>query len=84
MMDQATLSSKGQIVLPKKLREALGLKPGDQLLFVREGESLRLFPLRALALDDALAQIPGTSRPFAGYETEARAMAEALEAKHRR
>jgi hypothetical protein len=61
----------------------LGLKPGDQLLFKQEGESLQLFPLRALALDDALAQIPGSSRPCAGYEAEARAIAEALEAKHR-
>jgi AbrB family looped-hinge helix DNA binding protein len=30
----ATLSSKNQIVIPREAREALGLKPGDELLVV--------------------------------------------------
>jgi len=29
----ATLTSKGQITVPKPVREALGLRPGDQVLF---------------------------------------------------
>ena len=33
-MPTATLTSKGQLKLPKKVREALGLKPGDQVDFV--------------------------------------------------
>jgi len=32
-MAEATLSSKNQIVIPKEAREAMGLKPGDKLLF---------------------------------------------------
>jgi AbrB family looped-hinge helix DNA binding protein len=35
---QARLSSKNQIVIPRDAREALGLKPGDQLLVVVRGE----------------------------------------------
>ena len=33
-MPTATLTSKGQITLPKKVREVLKAKPGDQVDFV--------------------------------------------------
>jgi AbrB family looped-hinge helix DNA binding protein len=38
MMPTATLTSKGQLTLPKKVRDALGLKPGDQVDFVLDAE----------------------------------------------
>lgn len=34
MVWTATLSSKGQLVLPKAIRDELGVKPGDKILFV--------------------------------------------------
>jgi AbrB family looped-hinge helix DNA binding protein len=34
MVDEVTLSSKHQIVVPKKAREALKLKPGDKIRVV--------------------------------------------------
>jgi AbrB family looped-hinge helix DNA binding protein len=33
-MPKATLTSKGQLVIPKTIREHLGLRPGDKLDFV--------------------------------------------------
>jgi AbrB family looped-hinge helix DNA binding protein len=43
-MTEATLSAKNQIVIPREAREALGLTPGDKVLFiVRSG---RVFVLR--------------------------------------
>jgi len=33
-MAKATLTSKGQLVIPKAIREHLGLRPGDKLDFV--------------------------------------------------
>jgi len=33
-MAEATLSSKNQIVIPREARKALGVKPGDKLMFV--------------------------------------------------
>ena len=41
-MVQATLTSKGQITLPKSLRDALGLTAGDKVLFTAEGDGFRL------------------------------------------
>jgi AbrB family looped-hinge helix DNA binding protein len=37
-MSHATLSAKNQIVIPRDAREALGVKPGDQLLVVVRGD----------------------------------------------
>lgn len=37
-MSLATLSVKNQIVIPRDAREALRLKPGDQLLVVVHGD----------------------------------------------
>jgi antitoxin PrlF len=34
----ARLTSKGQITLPKAIREALGLREGDQVVFRVEGQ----------------------------------------------
>lgn len=41
-MTVVTLSTKGQIVLPREIREALGLQKGDRLTVTLEGERLVL------------------------------------------
>ena len=37
-MRAATLNSKGQITLPKEIRDALGVSPGDKLVFRRRSD----------------------------------------------
>ncbi len=39
-MATAKLSSKNQIVIPREAREALNLKPGDEILVVVRGSKL--------------------------------------------
>ena len=39
-MAEATLSSNNQIVIPREARKALGLKPGDKLLVVLQGDDI--------------------------------------------
>lgn len=41
-MKDVKISSKGQITLPKKVREALGVEPGDQVRFLILGDQVRL------------------------------------------
>jgi AbrB family looped-hinge helix DNA binding protein len=39
---KAKLTSKGQITIPKAVRDELGLRPGDEIEFVKDNGSFRL------------------------------------------
>jgi antitoxin PrlF len=41
-MPTSTLTSKGQVTIPARVRRMLGLKPGDQVAFVVEDDQVRL------------------------------------------
>jgi AbrB family looped-hinge helix DNA binding protein len=48
MGNTATLSSKYQISIPKKVREEQNWKPGQEFAFVPAGESVMLVPVPTL------------------------------------
>jgi AbrB family looped-hinge helix DNA binding protein len=48
---QAKITSKGQITVPHEIRRALGVRPGDKLLFEKEGSSIRVRPVRLVAAE---------------------------------
>lgn len=45
-METATLTSKSQITVPKAVREALGLEPGDRVQFVPSWHGYRLVVIK--------------------------------------
>lgn len=45
-MNIATVSAKFQISVPKKIREQLHIKPGQQYIFISKGNCLELVPKR--------------------------------------
>jgi antitoxin PrlF len=44
--NQARITSKGQITVPHQIRRALGVRPGDKLLFEKDGTGFRVRPVR--------------------------------------
>lgn len=54
MQKQAKITTKGQITIPLAVRRALGLRPGDRLLFESDKTGIRVRPVR-------------TESPFAKY-----------------
>jgi antitoxin PrlF len=55
---EATVTSKGQVTLPVRLRTALGLKTGDKLVFQRGDDGA----VRVEALTDTLSSVRGIVR----------------------
>jgi AbrB family looped-hinge helix DNA binding protein len=44
MAQMATISSKGQLVIPAKLREELGFRPGVRVVIKKHGKGLHIEP----------------------------------------
>lgn len=73
-MTTTTLSTKGQIIIPKEIRERHGWGPGLSLEVVEQGDSILLRPVRALprtTVDDLLGCLPYHGRPKTLEEMEA-------------
>jgi antitoxin PrlF len=63
----ATITSKGQVTIPKEIRLALQVKENDQLLFVVEGSQAVIIPLKQRPLTELFGALPAT-RPYPGMD----------------
>ncbi len=52
---QSKISVKSQTVLPREVRERLGIKPGDTLVYRMDEDSIRLEKSRVRPEDDPFA-----------------------------
>jgi antitoxin PrlF len=64
-----TLTSKGQMTLPKAVRDRLGLTTGDKLDVTVEGQRIVLIP-KTLHLADICSLLPSPDRPVSIEEME--------------
>jgi AbrB family looped-hinge helix DNA binding protein len=58
---RATLSTKGQVVLPQAIRVRLGLLPGSELEVTTEGDAVilrRVSRFRRVTLDEVIGCVP--------------------------
>jgi antitoxin PrlF len=46
MKEQAKITSKGQITVPKRVRQSLGVEPGDSIVFEDQGDKVVVRPVR--------------------------------------
>lgn len=60
----AKITAKGQLTLPKEVRDRYGLKPGDRVEFVEEGGKMWVRPrnIRAVDLYGILGPPPNGAR----------------------
>lgn len=50
-MPATKVGRRGQITLPKKVREWLGISKGDRIIFLREDDEVKIKPIRRTLLD---------------------------------
>lgn len=68
-MEVAKLTSKGQITVPVAIRKKLSLKEGDKVVFVMEGDGIRIVNASVLALENAQKAFAGEADRL-GLKTE--------------
>ena len=47
-MTHHRVGTKGQVVIPKQLRDALGIRPGDEVTFTQHGDHLAVRAVRSI------------------------------------
>lgn len=55
--DITKVSSKGQIVIPKEIREKLGISPGEKMMVIRRDEEIILKKTKKLSLEEVSERI---------------------------
>lgn len=68
MQSKAKITSKGQITVPQKVREALGVKTGDGLIFEPRGGEMVVRPFKRKS---AFAKYQGIGTPGVGKGRDA-------------
>lgn len=68
-MELAKITSKGQITIPVSVRRKLGVKDGDKVLFLDDGQGVVMVNASVQALIDAQADFAGVADRL-GIKTE--------------
>ena len=72
-MDTVKISSKNQVVIPKETRETLGVKAGDEIMFVAHRGIVYVLPRRTSLVDALKGTAMGTLRYPKNYLKRERA-----------
>ena len=67
-MNKAKITLKGQVTIPKEVRNSLDIKEGDSVIFVIQKDHAVLKPLKKKSLKDFYGVLPAT-QPYSGMES---------------
>lgn len=68
-INDAKVMSKGQVTIPKNVREALGITTGDRVTFIVDGSDIRIMNSTLYALKQFQKQMQGEANK-AGFSSE--------------
>jgi AbrB family looped-hinge helix DNA binding protein len=66
MVKSSSISSKGQVTVPQEIRKRLGLRTGDRVEFIAEGDRTVIRPARGT--ENPFQEFEGILGPFPGGE----------------
>ena len=70
-MPSAKMTSKGQVTIPKEVRDRLGVHPGDRIAFeLRPDGTARILPMSKTAADVSGILKRGKRRPLSVVEMD--------------
>ncbi len=61
------ITSKGQVTIPKDVRDQMGLRPGDEIEFVRDNGSYRL---QRVITESVFDEWVGYLKEWEGYDVD--------------
>lgn len=82
-MPTSTITTKGQVTIPKKIRESLGLQPGDVLNFSVESDDLITIRLEKGKTEKAYGILERKSQEVFSVEEMDSGVAEYFKKKYR-
>ena len=80
-MSTASVTSKGQVTIPAKIRDLLDIQPGDRLFFESQGHEVRIRVVPRRQVTDFLGAFR-TKEPFPGTEVVRERTAASLARRH--
>lgn len=82
-MATATLTTKGQITIPKAVRDSLHLHTGDRIAFVVHGDSEATMKPVTKSVDEVFGRLHNPAQPHRTVEQMKAAVAERMRSRNR-
>jgi len=83
-MVTATLTSKGQLTIPKAVRDSLHLRTGDRVAFIVHGDTEAVLKPVTKSVDEVFGRLHSASQPCKTVDEMKAAVAERLRERRRR
>ena len=68
MADVTTMTSKGQVTVPREIRDRLGLKPGDKMAFTMLSDGTVVMRPKTRRLADLAGSLTRSGQPTVSVE----------------